>query len=91
MAQLFFSFFADDIKFLKDRIRNLVAQDCDNLFNLGFRTDGTYNISIGGKFLLVYCEFGRGGYNWLVSKQSILLYELAMIFFQINIPEYKSI
>ena len=37
----------------------------------------------------MYCEFGRGGYNWLVSNLSILLYKLAAMFFQISIPEGK--
>ena len=67
----------------------LPAKDCDDLFDLGFRTDGTYVLNIVGKVLPMHCEFGRGGYNWLVSKQSILLYELAIMFFQINISEGK--
>ena len=74
---------------LADKTTALAAHNCDTLFNLNFRNDGAYNISIRGKILLVYCEFGRGGYNWLVSKQSILLYELEMKFFKINFSERK--
>ena len=72
-----------------DRTTALAAQNCDDLFNLGFRTDGTYVINMVGNILPIYCEFGRGGYNWLVSKQNILFYELAVTVFQINIPEGK--
>ena len=66
---------------LADKTTALAAHNCDNLFNLNFRNDGAYNISIREKILLVYCEFGRGGHNWMVSKQIILLHELEMIFF----------
>ena len=70
-------FFADDIKLLMDRSSALAAKTCDDLFNLGFRIDGAYVINTVGNILPMYCEFGRGGYNWLVGKQNILLYELA--------------
>ena len=64
-----------------DRNTALAAKNCDDLFNLGFRTDGSYDTHIGRNILPIYCEFERGGYNWLVSRQSILLYELAVTFF----------
>ena len=70
-----------------DRTTVLATKNCDDLFNLGFQTDGTYVINIVGKISPMFCEFGRGGYNWLVSKQNILLYELTVTFFQFNIPE----
>ena len=73
-----------------DRTTALAAQNCDDLFNLGFRTDGTYVINIVGNILPMYCEFRQGTYNWLVSKQNILLCELAGLFFQLNILEQKS-
>ena len=76
-----FSFYADDIKLLKDKTSALGARNCDGLFNLGFRTNGVYDLVFRKSTLPMFCEFGRGGYNWLVSKQSILLYELAMMFF----------
>ena len=72
---------ADRTTALPDRTSTLEAGNCDDLFNLGFRINGVYNMVIGERTLPMYCEFGRGGYNWLVSKQSILLYELAMTFF----------
>ena len=74
MAYIFF-FYADDIKLLKDKTSALAAGNCDGLINLGFRTNGVYDMVIGRNTLPMYCEFGRGGYNWLVSKQSILLYD----------------
>ena len=50
------------------RTTALAAQNCNDLFNNGFRIDGTYVMNIVGKILPMYCEFGRGGYNWLVSN-----------------------
>ena len=70
---------------LPDRTTALAAGNCNHLFNLGFRTNGVYDMVIGGRILPTYCEFGQGGYNWLVSKQSILLYELEVIIFLNNI------
>ena len=78
---VFFFFFTDDVELLMDRTTALATKNCDDLYNNGFRTDGIYVIFIGGRFLPMFCEFGRGGYNWLVSKQSVLLRELAVTFF----------
>ena len=72
---------ADRTTALEDRTTALAAGNCDDLLNLGFRTNGVYDMVIGRRILPMYCEFGQGGYNWLVSKQSILLYELEVIFF----------
>ena len=69
------------MKLLMDKNAALTAQNCDDLFDLGFRSDGTYFINVVGKILLMFCEFGQGGYNWLVSKQNILLFEWAVTFF----------
>ena len=73
-----FSFFADDVELLMNRTTALAAQSCDGLFNNGFRTDGVYDMIIGGRFLPMFCEFGRGSYNWLVSNQNILLYKTSV-------------
>ena len=78
------------MKLLMDRTTALTTKNCDALFNLGFRTDGVYDIAIGGRISPMYCEFGRGGYNWLVSSQSILLLHktaVTFFFFLINIQK----
>ena len=86
-----FCFHAGDIKLLMERTTALAAKDCDDLFDIGFRTDGTYVMNIVGKILPMFCEFERGGYNWLVSKQGILLYEVEMTFFKLTIRKENYI
>ena len=58
---------ADRTTALPDRTTALAAGNCDDLLNLGFCNNGVYDMVIGGRILPMYCKFGQGGYNWLVS------------------------
>ena len=46
-----------------DEARNFVTRrNCDEIPQAG-----VHEVSIAGKLVQVYCEFNRGGNNWLVS------------------------
>ena len=43
--------------------------NCDDIFNIGQRTDGVYEILVGSTIVQTFCEFDRDGYNWMVCWQ----------------------
>ena len=43
------------------------SQNCDDIYDAGYRASRVYDIFNGGKYIEVFCELNQNGNNWLVS------------------------
>ena len=63
-------FILEKIELLDNRTDALAGennQNCNDLYDAGYRADEVYDIFIQKKFIRVFCEFQFEGYNWMVK------------------------
>ena len=54
------------MKLLNERNKKKL-QNCDDIYDAGYRFNRVYDIFIGEKHIEAFCELKQNGSNWLVS------------------------
>ena len=70
------------------------ASNCDVFHEMGFSTDGVFEIFTGDSLVQAYCEFDREGHNWMVSehlaKQDLKKLKLYLLYSTCNSTSDKN-
>ena len=58
---------------LSQNVTNNVFRNCDDVYGVGYRTSGVYNIFAGERFIEAFCELEQEGNNWLVRTSHFVV------------------